>query len=218
MELHDLIYSRQSVRRFKPDPVPDEDIKKIIDAARVGQSSENEQNWHFIAIRNQDFKDKLGALIQERSNELGAEIAAVDEKRSKRFLKFTKLFTLFALKAPVLVLVFSYLAPANAEFEYKMLGRPEEDVKELQLQSPGMMGLGTALEHCVLTMMELGYGTTVMTSQNWIHKDIEALVKEEIGFSRENWFLAAMMPIGNPDGELKSPGRKPLEEILEFYN
>ena len=67
-------------------------------------------------------------------------------------------------------------------------------------------------------MMEMGYGTTMMTSQNWAHKEIEQLVSEEIGFSRENWFLAAMMPIGVPDGELKSPGRKSMEEIVTFYN
>ena len=81
-----------------------------------------------------------------------------------------------------------------------------------------MMGLGAALEHAVLTMMEMGYGTTMMTSQNWAHKDIEKLVEEEIGFQREGWFLAARMPIGVPDGELKSPGRKNMEEIVTFHN
>ena len=39
MELHDLIYSRQSVRKFKDTPVPDEDVLKILDAVRVGPSS-----------------------------------------------------------------------------------------------------------------------------------------------------------------------------------
>ena len=56
MELHDLIYSRQSVRKFKDTPVPDEDVLKILDAVRVGPSSENEQNWHFIVVRNEEFK------------------------------------------------------------------------------------------------------------------------------------------------------------------
>ena len=218
MELHDLIYSRQSVRKFKDTPVPDEDVLKILDAVRVGPSSENEQNWHFIVVRNEEFKRKLGEVITAGQQKIPAEVAVSDEKQAKRFEKFTKLFTLFALKAPVLVMVYSFSALPAAYREYNIIKRPQEDIDELFLQSPAMMGLGAALEHAVLTMMEMGYGTTMMTSQNWAHKDIEKLVEEEIGFQREGWFLAAMMPIGVPDGELKSPGRKNMEEIVTFHN
>ena len=215
MELHDLIYSRQSVRKFKDTPVPDEDVLKILDAVRVGPSSENEQNWHFIVVRNEEFKRKLGEVITAGQQKISAEVAVSDEKQAKRFEKFTKLF---ALKAPVLVMVYSFSALPAAYREYNIIKRPQEDIDELFLQSPAMMGLGAALEHAVLTMMEMGYGTTMMTSQNWAHKDIEKLVEEEIGFQREGWFLAAMMPIGVPDGELKSPGRKNMEEIVTFHN
>lgn len=218
MELHELIYSRQSVRKFKDTPVPDEDVLKILDAVRVGPSSENEQNWHFIVVRNEEFKRKLGEVITAGQQKISAEVAVSDEKQAKRFEKFTKLFTLFALKAPVLVMVYSFSALPAAYREYNIIKRPQEDIDELFLQSPAMMGLGAALEHAVLTMMEMGYGTTMMTSQNWAHKDIEKLVEEEIGFQREGWFLAAMMPIGVPDGELKSPGRKNMEEIVTFHN
>ena len=218
MELHDLIYSRQSVRKFKDTPVPDEDVLKILDAVRVGPSSENEQNWHFIVVRNEEFKRKLGEVITAGQQKISAEVAVSDEKQAKRFEKFTKLFTLFALKAPVLVMVYSFSALPAAYREYNIIKRPQEDIDELFLQSPAMMGLGAALEHAVLTMMEMGSGTTMMTSQNWAHKDIEKLVEEEIGFQREGWFLAAMMPIGVPDGELKSPGRKNMEEIVTFHN
>ena len=218
MELHDLIYSRQSVRKFKDTPVPDEDVLKILDAVRVGPSSENEQNWHFIVVRNEEFKRKLGEVITAGQQKISAEVAVSDEKQAKRFEKFTKLFTLFALKAPVLVMVYSFSALPAAYREYNIIKRPQEDIDELFLQSPAMMGLGAALEHAVLTMMEMGYGTTMMTSQNWAHKDIEKLVEEEIGFQRDGWFLAAIMPIGVPDGELKSPGRKNMEEIVTFHN
>ena len=218
MTLHNLIYSRHSIRKFKDTPVPDEDVLKILDAIRVGPSSENEQNWHFIVIRNQDFKNKLEAVIIKEQEKLSAELETVDEYRAKRFAKFIKNFTLFALKAPVLVMVFSYTAPACATREYGILNKPQEIIDELQLQSPGMQGLGASLEHGVLTMMEMGYGTTLMTSQNWCHTAIEELVRTEIGFHREGWFLANMFPIGVPDGEAKSPGRKPMEDIVQFYN
>ncbi len=218
MELMDLIYSRQCCRRFKDTPVPDEDVLKILDAARVAPSTENNQNWHFIVVRNQDFKDKLRDLISRKNDELVGECAAFDEKQAKRFDKFTRLFTLFALEAPVLVLVYSWMAPPAADREYRIIGRPQEMIDELWMQSPAMQSLGCALEHAALACLDLGYGTTLMTSQNWLHKDIEELVRNETGFEREGWFLANMFPIGVPDGELKSPARKPMEEITTFYN
>ena len=78
MELHDLIYSRQSVRKFKDTPVPDEDVLKILDAVRVGPSSENEQNWHFIVVRNEEFKRKLGEVITAGQQKISAEVAVSD--------------------------------------------------------------------------------------------------------------------------------------------
>lgn len=218
MELMDLIYSRQSCRKFKDTPVPDEDVRKILDVMRVAPSTENNQNWHFIVVRNQDFKDKLRELIQRKTDELVAECAQYDEKIAKRFGKFVRLFTLFCLDAPVLVMIYSWTAPPAADREYKLIGRPQEMIDELQLQSPAMQSLGCAIEHAALACMELGYATTLMTSQNWMHKDIEELVKQEIGFEREGWFLASMFPIGVPDGELKSPPRKSLDEITTFYD
>lgn len=140
MELHDLIYSRQSVRKFKDTPVPDEDVLKILDAVRVGPSSENEQNWHFIVVRNEEFKRKLGEVITAGQQKISAEVAVSDEKQAKRFEKFTKLFTLFALKAPVLVMVYSFSALPAAYREYNIIKRPQEDIDELFLQSPAMMG------------------------------------------------------------------------------
>lgn len=200
--------------------MPDEDVLKILDAVRVGPSSENEQNWHFIVVRNEEFKRKLGEVITAGQQKISAEVAVSDEKQAKRFEKFTKLFTLFALKAPVLVMVYSFSALPAAYREYNIIKRPQEDIDELFLQSPAMMGLGAALEHAVLTMMEMGYGTTMMTSQNWAHKDIEKLVEEEIGFQREGWFLAAMMPIGVPTVSSKvleeRTWKKSLRSIIKY--
>ena len=82
MTLKELIENRHSIRKFKDTPVPDEDVLEIIDAIRRGPSSENEQPWHFVIVRNQDFKDKLAALIKKRQEELSAEVAVVNEKLS----------------------------------------------------------------------------------------------------------------------------------------
>lgn len=43
----DLLKSRKSTRAYKPDPIPDDSIPKIIEAARWSPSGGNSQPWEF---------------------------------------------------------------------------------------------------------------------------------------------------------------------------
>ena len=58
----EVIKNRRSVRRFKPDPVPEEDLLRMVDAARMAPCSANEQAWKFIIIRE---KGTIQALQNE---------------------------------------------------------------------------------------------------------------------------------------------------------
>ncbi|MFX0042702.1 MAG: nitroreductase family protein [Candidatus Hodarchaeota archaeon] len=55
----DIIKSRRSTRRFKPDMVPDEDLNAVLEAARFAPSGENKQPWKFIVIKNRDIMMKI---------------------------------------------------------------------------------------------------------------------------------------------------------------
>ena len=61
----ELVKNRRSIRRFKPDPVPDELIDKIIEAARWAPSAANSQPWEFIVIKKKKLKDKIVELFME---------------------------------------------------------------------------------------------------------------------------------------------------------
>ena len=59
MELMDVIKKRRSVRKYKPDPVPDEDIKYILEAARLAPSWANTQCWHFIVVTDEQKRQEI---------------------------------------------------------------------------------------------------------------------------------------------------------------
>ncbi len=61
----ELVKKRRSIRRFKPDSVPDEYIEKIIEAARWAPSGANSQPWEFVVIKDQETKDKIVDLIND---------------------------------------------------------------------------------------------------------------------------------------------------------
>jgi nitroreductase len=58
-ELLNFLISRRSIRKFRPDPVPDELILKILDVARYAPSARNSQPWVFIVVKDPEIKKKL---------------------------------------------------------------------------------------------------------------------------------------------------------------
>ena len=61
----ELVKNRRSIRRFKPNPVPDELIDKIVEAARWAPSGANSQPWEFIVVKKNELRDKIVELFVE---------------------------------------------------------------------------------------------------------------------------------------------------------
>lgn len=59
MEVIKAIKERRSVRKYKSDPIPEEDLKEILEAARWAPSAGNLQPLEMIVIRDQNIKEKL---------------------------------------------------------------------------------------------------------------------------------------------------------------
>lgn len=62
-DLMELFENRRSIRKFKADPVPDEYVDKIIDAARLAPAGFNSQPWEFVVIKDKTLKDKIVEVI-----------------------------------------------------------------------------------------------------------------------------------------------------------
>ncbi len=62
----ELARKRRSIRKFKSDPVPDEYIDKIIEAARWAPSGGNSQPWEFIVIRKKELKDQIAESVKDQ--------------------------------------------------------------------------------------------------------------------------------------------------------
>src|SRR5690348_13261449 len=72
----EAIYSARALRRFKPDPVPEELITRILDAAIRAPSAGNAQNWAFVVVRDAEQRRKLGAIYRKASDIASAMYAA----------------------------------------------------------------------------------------------------------------------------------------------
>ncbi len=215
MELTRAIKERHSIRKFKTEEVADDHIKEIIEAAGLAPSGENHQNWHFVVIKNSDWKNKIHHTIKAKNEAMALEIDKIDPEKGLRFRKFCKNFTLFATEAPALILVFAKDSLPPGYAEYKMIDAGDEVLKDLLLRkNPGMQNIGAALQNLSLKAVELGYGSCWLSSGNYAADEIKALLNEGEIFKEEDYFMVAMLALGVPEGEGRSPRRKEVEEIL----
>lgn len=63
MEVMEAIRARRSIRSYKPDPVKDEDLHTVLEAARLAPSWANTQCWKFIVVRDPDIKARLATTV-----------------------------------------------------------------------------------------------------------------------------------------------------------
>ncbi len=73
--LFEAMYSARALRQLKPDPVPEELLTRLLDAAIRAPSAGNSQNWIFMVVRDAEQRRRLGAVYRKASDEV-AEIYA----------------------------------------------------------------------------------------------------------------------------------------------
>lgn len=69
--VYNAIYKRRDIRSFRSDPVPDDLLWRILDAAHHAPSVGYMQPWNFVVIRSAETKAKLGALADREVQALG---------------------------------------------------------------------------------------------------------------------------------------------------
>ena len=63
--LLDLIKRRASIRKLKPDPIPDEYIRMIVEAGRWAMSGANSQPWEYVIVKDPKIKKELFRVYSE---------------------------------------------------------------------------------------------------------------------------------------------------------
>ncbi len=61
-DVFDIMHTCRAMRRLRPDPVPEELLVKLVDAAIHAPSSSNAQNWRFVIVRDREQKRRIAEL------------------------------------------------------------------------------------------------------------------------------------------------------------
>jgi nitroreductase len=204
MDLFDAIHDRKSIRRYKQTPVPDEDIKRIIDAGRLAPSASNAQPWSFTVIKDPALLKRMADAVREMVDRMIPH--AESEQEAQRLAAYKNNYYVFFENAPVVIAVFmeSYVSSGLLA----RMGYSEKEAMRLR-PYPGLQSVAAAVQNMLLAIHALGYGSCWMTGPLVAQEAFQDL----LGFGNEKC-IAALLPVGVPDENPPARSRKPLEEIF----
>ena len=212
--LFDAVYSARSLRRLKPDLVPEEIITRVLDAAIRASSAGNAQNWVFIVVRDTELRRRLGAIYRKASD-IASEIYAVrgrpahmTEEQYRRFMTSGEYLWDHMGEAPVLLLPCLYDRPPPPRESLPPAIQQIYTDELAYAQHIRGASIYPAVQNIILACRAFGLGTVITTN----HIRLEDEVKELLGLPAEV-STYALMPIGWPQGKFGPLARKPVVEV-----
>lgn len=190
MNTLEAIRTRRSIRRFKPDPLPEDVLKEILTAATLAPSGKNEQPWRFVVVR----EDKRPELIAVMRAGLAARKAESIPLGSSEWT--TKVME----QAPVTLLIFN--TDEEDPFGRKDFGDVFSNMVDVQ-------SIGAAIQNLLLAAQELGVGSL------WIC-DIFYAYGEVCAWLNEQHQLIAAVSLGYADEAPLPRPRKALDEVVRW--
>jgi nitroreductase len=212
--LFEAIYSARALRRLKPDPVPDEVITRVLDAAIRAPSAGNAQNWIFLVVRDAELKRALGAIYRKASDIASAMYQArgrpthMTEEQYQRMMSSGAYLWDHMGEAPVLLIPCQRERPTppRASLPEAMQGFHERELAYADRIRGA--SIYPAVQNIILACRALGLGTLITTNHIRCEEEVKALLGIPDDVS-----TFALMPIGYPRGKFGPLARRPVVEV-----
>ena len=205
-DLYDIMQTTRAVRRLRPDPIPDDVLRKVLTAATWGPSGGNRQPWRIIAVREPASKRSLGEwyaaawgpyAAASRAKLAGAPPAVAE--KSERALQAGDYLAQHWHEAPVVLVV--CFDPGGLA------------ITDLRLSRPSVVGgasIYPAVQNLLLACRAEGLGCVITTLLCADEPKVRALLEIP-----EPWATAAFVPVGYPVGRGHGPvSRRPVEQAV----
>jgi nitroreductase len=197
-----VIQDRRSIREFTNEPVSDQDLDKILEAARQAPSGENAQPWRFIIVKDEAMRKNMGAIagggsgrrftaefvtkkMQERFSNLQDEA-----KRQAAFQKLTSgQVSAFMADAPINIVVCG-----------------KKDVWDMPYDT------SAAIENILLMVTALGLGACWVIAPCIDIRD-EERIKALLDIP-EGYKAVSILSVGHPTRAHKPRPRLPVNELV----
>lgn len=187
MPLGEAIFTQRAIRRFRPDPIPEDDLALILEAAIRAPNGGNAQPWRFLVLRDPEVRAEFATLYHEawwakrRDQGYATPEDLPDDPVTRSARRLADEFG----QAPVVVVLCA------------------------TARGPGAANsVVPAAQNLLLAARALGIGGTITT----LHPTVEDRVHSLLDMPEEAQVVYAL-PLGYPRGNFGPATRKPLHEV-----
>ena len=202
MEFFETLFSARAMRRYSDEPIPEDILIKLIEAAHAGPSGSNRQSRHWIVVRDPEQKQRLADLNRRfvsrylEANRDAANPHVTPEKR-QRFLAAVEYQMEHLHEVPAIVI-------ACAD----MVATPQGTFGEGVQAATEVWG---AVQNLLLAARALGVGSAP-TTLGLVDRD----AAREVLNLPDHILPMVLVPLGWPTGNFGPIRRRPLEEVLHW--
>ncbi len=195
--LIDIIGSTRAMRRLKPDPVPDELVRKILEAGVCAASGGNNQRWRFMVVKDRSIKEQVQKWYQKAFDEVVGPRYRNSEPppgsspgRYRRQHDAVEYLTEHYHEAPIWIVAC------------------QDDGEAAPSRSSGA-SIYPAVQNMLLMARALGLGATLTTRHLRHEREVEGILGLPPGVHSY-----AILPIGYPMGNFGPVRRGPLSDVV----
>ncbi len=200
MELTEAIKTRKSIRKFEPEDIDLNLIKKIIEISINSPSGGNAQNWFVYIIKNKDVLNKIrGEVETVYKNVTGKDAPGV---------------YVFFNEAPVVLAIVEkpYVGSIDKILENDDKNKDRNFDRKF-IVNPGLQGVSSFIAHILLVAHNEGLGACWMTGPLIAKPEIENMLGIK---SPDN--LVALIPVGKPVERQSKSSRTGVEEVIKIID
>ncbi|MCB0991012.1 MAG: nitroreductase family protein [Acidimicrobiales bacterium] len=191
VDLYEAMSTLRAVRRLRPDPIPDDVLRRVIQAAAWAPTGGNAQPWHVVVVKDRAVKQGLQAIYepewQEYMKIVRTRMAALEgEALAKMQRTAAAGDQLAANLADTPAILMFFADPTRMA------------ITDIDLDRTSIVGGGSvypAVQNAMLACRAEGLGCVLTT----LHCRREPQVLELLNVPQP-WMTAAMVPVGYPEG------------------
>lgn len=206
-DLHDLMLTRRSVRRFRADVPARAVIESIMASAVTAPSASNKQPWRFWVVENRDIINRMAAAVRESVNRIAG---AVEPQFEGAFRQYGDYFTRFE-SAPLVIVALSQPLTLLTTLTGPRLGDDDRRRVVAMERDSGLIGTSMAMQNLLLAAHAAGLGASGMTGPLVATDAIRDILQIAAA-----WHIAALIPIGYPDEAPRPTDRKRVEHVTRW--
>lgn len=194
MDFNEVLKTRRSIRKYKPEPIPEKYLLQLIEAAGLAPSALNLQPWRYVIIKERSLIKEIAKCSPNSfiADSPALIICCLDPKAFDSILDVLK-------KS-----MSSGEASLSADYE-SLLERDSKD--EVYINTLLHLNAGISFEHILLKAVDLGLGAC------WIGLFDADSIKKLVGID-DRYIIPALVSVGYPDQQPSEKPKLPVGQLL----